>query len=548
MPTLICVPLFVEDVDSALSDANEAKRLGADLVEWRIDLLFSGEGPEEATAQNASYETAQIERLIEESPLPCIVTCRPTWEGGEYDGDDMARISLFERLGTSEAPPRYIDVELAAYTRSSNLRQKVNLAVEHPKQLRDVHTALILSLHDFDGRPHDLTRRSLVMRDEPAASVHKIAYRARSLRDNLELFDLLAHRDRPMIALGMGEFGLMSRVLAPKFGAFLTFATLRSAEITAPGQPTILELLETYHFRSIGPTTRVYGVIGWPVTHSKGPLVHNAGFEHVRHDGVYLPLPVGAGEDGEEGAFESFKGTLLALIEDPRLDFAGASVTLPHKEHLARLAQERGWHCDEATRITGAANTIAIDPDRVLVLNTDAGAIAACLHDRLVRLEDKRILVLGAGGAARAAVFACAAAGAHVTIMARTHTRAEALAADLANLPGRIDVAEWTSAPVQGPEQRLDAVINCTPVGMTGGPASDQAPIDLDGLRASGPVVFDTVYAPPEPPLLERARALGLGTIDGAEMFIRQASAQFEAWTGVPAPAELFTRLVRNET
>ena len=121
--------------------------------------------------------------------------------------------------------------------------------------------------------------------------------------------------------------------------------------------------------------------------------------------------------------------------------------------------------------------------------------------------------------------------------------RAEALATHLAKLPGTIDVAEWSDTP----GQRLDAIINCTPVGMTGGPAPDQSPIDLDRLGALNPVVFDTVYAPPEPPLLKRARALGLGTIDGAEMFIRQASAQFEAWTGAPAPAELFDRLVRNE-
>src|SRR5690606_36932426 len=106
-----------------------------------------------------------------------------------------------------------------------------------PKQERHVRTRLILSTHDFNGRPADLTRKILAMQAEPACAVVKVAYRARSIRDNLELFDTLSERQKPTIALGMGEFGLMSRALAPKFGGFLTFASLRDESATAPGQP-----------------------------------------------------------------------------------------------------------------------------------------------------------------------------------------------------------------------------------------------------------------------------------------------------------------------
>jgi len=271
---------MVRDLDW-LDEAREAKEAGADLVEWRLDEVFHGEGDEEG-------ERLAL-KLCEQSPLPCIVTCRPTWEGGSYDGDEMARVSLFERLGTSEHPPRYIDVELAAYTRSANLRQKVNLAVE--ARGRDRHSSLILSIHDFEGRPADLTRKLAEAWGEERASVVKVAFRARSLRDNLELFDILREAPKPTIALGMGEFGLMSRVLAPKFGGFLTFASLRKESVTAPGQPTVRELLDMYRFRSIGKRTRVYGVIGWPVGHSMGPLIHNAGFEAV-------PAAAGGGGGG----------------------------------------------------------------------------------------------------------------------------------------------------------------------------------------------------------------------------------------------------------
>ncbi|MEO0483741.1 MAG: type I 3-dehydroquinate dehydratase [Planctomycetota bacterium] len=209
MPTLVCVPITVVDVPAALRDADEAASGGADLVEFRIDAFFSGSGD----AGEQAAEEAGVLRLVRESPLPCIVTCRPAWEGGDYDGDDSARVSLFERLGAADDPaerPRYLDMELAAYTRSANLRQKVNLAVDHPAQRRDLSTSLILSTHDFEERPADLTRRLLKMADEDACRVMKIAYRARSLRDNLDLFDVLGQaRDlgKPAATAGEGASG-----------------------------------------------------------------------------------------------------------------------------------------------------------------------------------------------------------------------------------------------------------------------------------------------------------------------------------------------------
>ncbi|MBL4591336.1 MAG: type I 3-dehydroquinate dehydratase, partial [Phycisphaerales bacterium] len=305
--TMICVPLMVETHDEAIRDAILSAEHGADMVEFRIDVYFEDQ---EDSTDLLQDRIDRILALVKASPLPCIVTCRPHWEGGEYHGDDDERISMFEALGTADHPPAYIDVELATYTRSKNIRQKINLAVDHPKQKRSVSTRLILSSHDFEQRPSDLTRKILAMQDEPACSVIKIAYRARSIRDNLEIFELLGQRQKPMIALCMGEFGLMSRVLAPKFGGLLTFATLRDESQTAPGQPTIDELVNLYRFRKINKDTKVYGIIGCPVTQSMSPLVHNAGFEVVGWNGVYLPMPV-------EGSYKSFKATVLALIDSP---------------------------------------------------------------------------------------------------------------------------------------------------------------------------------------------------------------------------------------
>lgn len=526
--------MMVREIDLALLRAREARDAGADLVEYRVDELCSGD-PGEAEV---------ILALIRESPLPCIVTCRPTWEGGACDADDMTRVALFEALGTSDHPPAYIDVELAAYTRSANLRQKVNLAIDHDKQTRDVRTSLVLSTHDFDGRPSDLTRRVLAMSAEHAAAVHKVAFRARSLRDNLELFDLLRDRSKPMIALGMGEFGLMSRVLAPKFGAFLTFASIHKEEATAPGQPTIRDLLDLYRFRSINPETRVYGVIGWPVGHSMSPHIHNAGFEGVGHDGVYLPLPIAAGEPGQEGAYESFKATLLALIDHRALDLSGASVTIPHKEHLVRLAREQGWAIDPLSERCAAANTITIERDEgrlsVAVSNTDAPAAAACLGEAMGGLAGKRIAIVGAGGVARAIGAGVAAQGARVVIVNRTPERAKSLSESIG--PEVCDVLSMDDLTASPP----DAIVNATPVGMTGGPAPDESPVPPSVLDACKPgtVIFDTVYNPIQTPMLRAAHERDLPTIDGVAIFVRQAALQFEGWTAQPAPTGLFERIV----
>ena len=550
-----------------------AREMGADLVEYRVDEFFSGGGGGEESA-SLGDEIAGVVDLVSRSPVACIATCRPTWEGGAYDGPEDARVSLFEALGTLEPPlghpPRYIDFELAAYEKSANVRQKVHLAVDHPERGRSMSPSLILSIHDFEGRPADFSRRVLAAQRQEACRVVKVAYRARSLRDNLELFDVLAARERPTIALGMGEFGLMSRVLAGKFGGFLTFASLRKAEVTAPGQPTIRELLETYRFRSIGSGTRVYGVVGWPVGHSMSPAVHNAGFGAVGHDGVYVPLPIAAGED-REASYVSFKATMRSLMEHEGLGFAGCSVTLPHKENLVRLAGEmsgRGGdvRIDDEARLCGAGNTLVRDDAGVRgagggatwrVMNTDASAARACLEEAMGSLEGKRVVVVGAGGVGRTIAAACVGAGAEVRLLARDGGKAEAVAQALrerltaleSSVDGARRIGRLASGAIGDADWAgVDAVVNATPVGMAGGPAPDGSVIDVAAVARSsaGAVVFDTVYNPAETALLGAAREAGLATMDGVRMFVRQAALQFEAWTGQAAPVDLFERVVRE--
>ncbi len=583
--TLLCVPILFDDPAQAIAAAREARDRGADVVEYRIDAYFTGD------AATLAEQTASVMSLVSTSPLPCIVTCRPVLEGGQYDGPDDARIALLEHLGASSvprsgstpsaddaataehaadttrtSPPAYFDVELATYTRSANIKQKINLAVDHPAQLRDVSSGLILSVHDFHTRPPDLIRRIEQMYAEPAARIVKVAYRARSLRDNLELLDILAEvRQRasvlgkPMIALAMGPFGLMSRVLAPKFDAFLTFASLRRNSATAPGQPVINELLDLYRFRSISSTTRVYGVIGYPVEHSLSPLVHNAGFEAAQIDSVYLPLPI-------PPEYEHFKATLPELIDHVHLDFHGCSVTMPHKENLVRLARElrdegdSRWKIDPLVERCGAANTLTIDRDprgnatALTLSNTDASAVWSLLSVAISADDPatptasrEPVCILGVGGTARAIASILLEHGRPVVLLNRTHETAERVAGELrATAPIDASIVAIRASDLAAVKPR--AVINCTPVGMGLGPAPDASPLSDSDLASLPPqcVIAECVYAPLETPLLRLARARSLRTIDGASMFVRQASDQFERWTGQHAPAQLFDRVVRE--
>lgn len=551
MPTLVCVPIMVDTFERALADANQAKLASADIVELRIDGYFPGAESDDEDARRVK----ELQSLIAQCPLPVILTCRSAEEGGDYDGDEADRVSLLEKLCVNtDHPPAYLDFELASYQKSANIRQKINLCVDHPKQQRDVRTRLILSMHDFDGRPKDLMRRLADAWAEPAASVVKFAYRARSIRDNLEIFEILRDAPKPTIGLAMGEFGLMSRVLAPKFGGFLTFASLRDEAATAPGQPTISDLLGMYRFRSIGKDTKLYGVIGWPVTQSMSPLIHNGGFEARGVDAVYLPMPVPESD-------EAFKATLLSFVNDPHLLFAGASVTIPHKQRLATLdepmfqfARERD--SDDA-EIAGAANTLKVwlewqgpvdakvwDVDGVTVRNTDLSAIIDCVETEVGSCGTARIAVFGTGGVARAAVAGLSKRpGVQVLIASRSEERARTFSSEFEDSVRPISHDELA-------ELRIDVFINCTPVGMTGGPDPEGLSIPIHDFASKLPpetVFFDTVYNPIETPMLKAAKEHGFRTIDGVQMFVRQAAAQFELWTGEKAPVQLFDRLVREK-
>ena len=534
--TLLAAAITVQSVDQTLQEVARAGEYGADLVELRIDTFTD--------------QPDQLVDLISRCSIPCIVTCRLQSEGGRFVGNPQERIELFRQVERASSKPAYIDIELSAYTDSEQLRRCIDGIVEHDGQINS-GPGLILSAHDFEHRPTDLLQKVEAMANIPSCRVIKIAWQARSLRDNLEALEIISHQYKPTIALCMGEFGLPSRILAKKFGALLTFATVDATLTTAPGQPTLNDLKNLYRWDQLDKQTAVFGVIWYPVGHSMSPAIHNAGFDASGFNGVYLPMPI-------PSEYEHFKATVGQWLDTPAMHFRGASVTIPHKQNLLRFVKERNGFVEPLADQIGAANTLAVldqgDGDHLYAYNTDYAAALDAVCDGLAiernELAGRKVAVIGAGGAGRAIVTGFAHYGANVTLYNRTVEKAEAIAEQFngktawGEKPGKVNAAPLDKLR----QSRCEIYINCTPIGMSPNIIDTPMPGEIATKNFdSEVVVFDTIYNPIETRLLREAKVAGCITISGDDMFIRQAAAQFELWTGKKAPLEVFRKVLHQK-
>jgi 3-dehydroquinate dehydratase/shikimate dehydrogenase len=502
--TLLCVPIFVHDAAQARRDAILAAEAGADIVELRIDEL-----------------TEPIS--VADFPLPCIVTNRPHWEGGRCELPDEQRIEILAKTAASGGA--YVDIELQTLRKMPGVESKFD-------------RPLIVSAHDFRGRPDRLNNLILQMNAGPG-TVNKLAGTARTVRDNLEAFEILQSRNKPTIALCMGEAGIISRILAKKFSAFLTFASLEASAGTAPGQIPVADMKRLYRWDAVSPGTKVFGVVGFPVGHSMSPAIHNAAFEKTGYDGIYVPLLVNEG-------YESFKAFMESFLAFEALDVRGLSVTIPHKENALRYLSERGGQIEPLAQSIGAVNTITVERSGIQLSlhgrSTDYAAILDSITDTLgvtrEALSNYRVAVMGAGGTGRTAVAALAHYGATVVVYNRTLDRAQSLAAEFNGKSGKV-----VAAPM---EKLCDSCcqiyINTTSLGMH--PNIDASAFGDPPKLGTDTLVFDTVYNPPITKLLRQAQECGAKTISGVEMFVRQAAAQFHTWTGIDPPLQIMRNVV----
>jgi 3-dehydroquinate dehydratase/shikimate dehydrogenase len=475
--TRICVTLTEPGTDGALRRMGELADV-ADLFEVRADLMSS----------------VDLAALRAGAPRPLVLTCRAASQGGQMpDGDPARRATLVAALDLGYD---YVDVE--AELLSSTVKA-------HAAGRR-----LVLSHHDLNGTPGDLEGRYARM-CELGPAVVKIAVTPRTFADVGRVLALCEHvRERgpvPLIAIAMGRLGVPTRLLGGRYGAPWTYAAAEVGREAAPGQLGARAMAHLYRVRDVTRQTRVYGLVGTDVSRSLSPALHNRAFAERSMDAMFVPI---SADD-----LDAFWNAL------PLLDLSGFSVTRPYKgdvvKHLASV--------DEAARRMASVNTVVRNGGGWTGASTDGAGVVKPLRER-TEIPGRRVVVLGAGGAARAAATALVTEGARVTLLARDAAKAAEAAArsgceagPLSSLPG----LEW------------EVLVHATPVGQSPDEGETLVP---PALLRPGRIVFEMVYAPRETRLLREARAAGCVAVEGLEMLAAQGALQFEMWTGQVAPRE----------
>lgn len=443
--------------------------------------------------------------LGEHRDTTVIATCRRKSHGGGFDGPLAAQLDILTKAALAGCQILDLEVESAEEAKATGINK-----------LRAAGAALLISFHDF-SRTKSLEQAADRI-DVFKPDFVKVVSTARNLADNLAVLRLIEDRSLAshVIGIAMGEEGLVSRVLGPRAGAAFTFASWCDGGETAPGQVKAETLRDVYRLEHLDQATRIFGVAGNPIAHSLSPLLQNAAFRREIVNAVLLPLKTKSVQD------------LLTLALE--LPLAGCAVTMPLKtEVLPHLA-----NMDPLTARIGACNTLRMGADGKLYgFNTDVAGVVRPLERRL-KLKGARVVVVGAGGAARAAVFGLVEQGAEVLVVNRTHEHAVTLARQAKAKSLKHELLA---------KQRFDVMINATPCGMAG--TKQALPIAENELNAG--LVFDMVYNPLETPLLKLAKSRGIPVVSGLEMFVQQGARQFEIWTGKPAPESEMMRVVEHE-
>lgn len=490
---VICVPICEQSISATETAIISATPL-ADLIEIRLDCL---------DPLQISENFQSLDHLFENSRKPTIITYRPAEQGGRRELKMEDRVGFW--MSGRSATKGFFDIEFDLV--SNSLVDCTN----QPDWNR-----VICSYHDFTGAPNDLDDLYTRMAKTPAR-ILKVAVQAGDAIDCLPVFLLLerARADgREIIAIAMGTAGIATRILGPSRGAFLTYAALENETGTAPGQLLARELKQVYRIEKIDRQTQIFGLIGLPVGHSVSPSMHNAAFEATGMNAVYLPFEV-----RDVGGF--IQRMIHPRTRELDWNLCGLSVTAPHK---SAVTDHLDW-IDPAAEGIGAVNTIVVQNGKLQGYNTDARGLIKPLSQKFGQLRNARCAIIGAGGAARAALWGLRQEGAELTVFAREAKKAEVLAEKFGAASSTLGEASFDG---------FDVVLNTTPLG-TAGPLEIETPAtarQLGGAR----LVYDLVYNPTETLFLREAREAGTETLGGLSMLIAQAAEQFRLWTGTDAP------------
>ncbi len=487
----VCVAIIGDTPEEMVEKATAVVK-ETPFLEFRLDYL---DKPLLALARLKPF-------LAEHAEVTAIATCRRAANGGKFPGSLASELDILTKA--ADAGFHLVDVEIE----SAEEAKPAELG-----KLRATGTGLIVSHHNFKSTA-DLDRVYERIQSFSPEFV-KIVPTARALTDNVTLMRFLERvsDSSNIVGICMGEAGIISRVLGVRAGSAFTFAAATPGEETGPGQIAARTLIETYRIDQVDIATKVYGVAGDPVRHSLSPAMMNAAFRRETVNAVYLALQTTDLKD------------LVKLASE--IPLQGLSVTMPFKQSILPFLE----NTDPLSAKIGACNTLLRAQDGKLYgFNTDVAGIIAPLEKRMP-LRGAKVLVLGAGGSARAAVFGLKDKGAEVHILNRTVETAQKLARQAGAKTFKREALAKTP---------FDVVINATPVGMAG---SKAAPL-FQAKELNAKLVFDLVYNPIETPLIRMARQQNIPFITGVEMFVQQGARQFEIWTGKPAPQEEMLRVV----
>ena len=491
-------------VDRARELASAVKQSAevADIIELRLDCL-----------SELAQANEEILRALASKDRPLILTLRPAQFGGARPISVEDR--LFSRLhyGWIRSPREHatdfwdleLDLALVLQRREKEGNDLLKLGICDWRRT-------ICSHHDFVGVPSDLEEIYERMAATPAR-ILKIAVQANDATECIPIFHLLdrAQREgREMIAIAMGPAGVMTRILGPARGAFLTYGSLDDESATAPGQLTARELRTVYRIDCINQQTEIFGLMGRPVSHSISPNIHNAAFVEAGVNAVYLPFEV---HDAKQ---------FLSRMAHPKSreidwNLHGLAVTAPHK---MAVIDGLDW-IDPAAKEIGAVNTIVAQNNELHGYNTDAEGFIAPLRNRFGSLRNTRCAIIGGGGAARAALWALRNENAQVSVFVRETAKGKPVAQAFG-----FDCHSLADAQFDG----FEIIVNATPIG-TRGERESETPITAENFR-NVRLVYDLVYNPVETRFLREARSAGCQTVGGIEMLIAQAVEQFKLWTG----------------
>ncbi|HKC62321.1 MAG TPA: shikimate dehydrogenase, partial [Pyrinomonadaceae bacterium] len=500
----VCVPVCERhaiDLREAIARACES----ADIIELRLDYLPGDE---------LFKALRNLPSLINASARPVIVTLRSSEQGGEREMDDNTRIIFWvEHFLYGKPHIGFADIELdlvLLFQKREKTEGKAMLDWDR----------VICSQHCFAGGVPDNLWEIYEQMAATPARILKVAFQADDITDCITVFRLLEHArsvGREMIAIAMGDAGVMTRILAPSRGAFLTYGSLDGLRASAPGQISARELREVYRVHKLNQDTEIVGLVGSPVMHSLSPHIHNAALEALNLNAVYIPFEV-------RNINEFMRRMASPRTREMMWPLRGLSITAPHK---LTVMNHLDW-VEPSAQAIGAVNTIVIEGLTLRGYNTDAPALVVPLRARGLKLSEARCAVIGAGGAARCALWGLRQEGARVTVFARDVEKAKPTAEKFG-----AECRELAGASFDG----FDLVINATPLG-TRGKIEDETPALCDQLRGAH-LAYDLVYNPSDTRFQREARAAGCESLGGLEMLVAQAAEQFKLWTGKLAPVDV---------